>query len=96
MSHRTSTLMSAAFWKGSRSARPTSAADSPAAPPGYLKGTPWNGKAADVWSYLHVRMSGYDAIVSISAKAGGAATKVADLHGSGAVDLQTLLAHATI
>jgi Ca2+-binding RTX toxin-like protein len=61
-----------------------------------LKGTAWDRKVSDVGSYLHVGMSGNDAIISISNNAGGAASKAADLHGSGAVDLKTLLAHSTI
>jgi hypothetical protein len=61
-----------------------------------LKGTTWDGLAADVGKYLTVSMSNNDAIISMAKTAGGAFSKIADLHASGAVSLQTLLAHSTI
>ncbi len=60
-----------------------------------LQATGWNGSSSTIANFLHVKQSGSDAIISISATAGGAATNVADLHGAGTVSLQTLLAHST-
>ena len=59
-----------------------------------LKATAWNGSAASLGNYLRVTMSGSDAIISMASKTGGTFSKVADLHGVGLVNLQTLLAHS--
>ncbi len=58
--------------------------------------TSWNGAQSSVGGFLHVAQSGDNAMISISATAGGGAMPVAELEGSGAVALTTLLAHATI
>ena len=61
-----------------------------------LAATNCNGSASTVGGYLHVSVSGANAVISISATAGGAATPVATLEGAGDVSLATLLAHSTI
>ncbi len=61
-----------------------------------LHATAWNGAPATVGQFLHVSTSGNDAIISISTAANGPAARVADLHGSGAVSLTTLLGFSTL
>ncbi len=61
-----------------------------------LSGTSWNGAQGRVGGFLHVAQSGDNAMISISATAGGSAMNIAELEGSGAVSLTMLLAHATI
>ena len=61
-----------------------------------LKATNWNGLASDIGRFVHVRNSGADAIINVSTFAGGAGSMVADLHGVGPVNLNTILAHSII
>ncbi len=61
-----------------------------------LKATAWNGQSATLANFLHVKMSGNDAIITVSATASGAAVATMDLHDSGALSLTGLLAHAEI
>jgi hypothetical protein len=59
-----------------------------------LKATAWNGSPSTLSQFLHVAMSGNDAIISMSNTANGPSTRIADLHDSGTVSMATLLAHA--
>ena len=61
-----------------------------------LKATGWNGQATTLANFLHVKMSGNDAIITISATASGATVGTMDLHDSGILSLSGLLAHAEI
>jgi len=61
-----------------------------------LRNTDWNGFRSSVGQFLHIAKAGNDAIISISATANGAATKIADLHDSGAVSMATLLGLSTL
>jgi hypothetical protein len=59
-----------------------------------LKGTAWNGQQSTLGNFLHVAMTGNDAIITISATAGGAPVATMDLHDSGALSMAGLLAHS--
>jgi len=59
-----------------------------------LAGTSWNGSQSTLGNVVHLATSGNNAIIVISDASNGAASQVAELQGSGAVTLSTLLAHA--
>ena len=59
-----------------------------------LAGTSWNGSQSTLGNFVHLATSGNNAIIVISDASNGAASQVAELQGSGAVTLSTLLAHA--
>lgn len=59
-----------------------------------LQGTAWDGSQATIGEFLHVRMSGRNAVVSISTTSGGARTNVANMHGVGYQTLTSVLTHA--
>jgi serralysin len=60
-----------------------------------LAGTGWTKDPATLGNFLKVESAGADAVISIDPSgAGGAASPLAVLHGSGAVSLSALLAHA--
>jgi Ca2+-binding RTX toxin-like protein len=61
-----------------------------------LKGTAWDGQQSTLARFLHVGMSGNDAVIKISATASGAVIATMDLHDSGPLTLAGLLAHAMI
>ena len=59
-----------------------------------LASTAWTGTSSTLGNFLHLGTSGNNAIISISDSSNGSASQVAELQGSGAVTLSTLLAHA--
>jgi hypothetical protein len=61
-----------------------------------LKATGWNGQSTTLAKFLHVAISGNDAIITVSATASGPAIGTMDLHDSGALSLAGLLTHAVI
>jgi len=56
-----------------------------------LKATSWDGLTSDIGSFLHVKMSGHNVLISISNQANGAQSLVADLHSVGQVNLAGML-----
>ena len=58
-----------------------------------LAATKWTGTQSTLGNFVHVGVSGNNAIISLSDSSNGAATQVAELQGSGTVTLATLLAH---
>ena len=61
-----------------------------------LKATTWNGQQSTLGNFLHVTMSGNDAVISISATAFGTRVGAMDLHDSGPLTLSALLTHSVI
>ena len=59
-----------------------------------LKGTAWNGQQSTLGSFRHVSMSSNDAIITVSTTANGAAVGTMDLHDSGSLSMDGLLAHS--
>jgi hypothetical protein len=59
-----------------------------------LQETAWDGRQSTLGDFLHVGTSGHDAIVTVSAAAHGAAVDTLDLHDSGPLTMDGLLAHA--
>ena len=55
---------------------------------------PWDGQQATLGNFVHVGLSGNDAIVTMTATANGAVTGTMDLHDSGALSFSGLLSHA--
>jgi hypothetical protein len=58
--------------------------------------TGWDGSQSTLGNFLHVTMSGNDAVIAMSATSGGAFSNVAMLHDSGNLDLAGLMAHSTV
>lgn len=59
--------------------------------------TGWDGDPASVGDFLHVTSNGTDSTVAVDPSGSGAAgTPIATLHGAGAVDLPTFLAHSVV
>jgi hypothetical protein len=62
-----------------------------------LAATRWDGLVSDVGAFLHIGSTASgDMQIAVSTVAGGGGARVAVLHGVAAVNLPTLLAHATI
>ncbi len=61
-----------------------------------LAATTWDGKSADVGSYLSVVTSGKNAIVDLSKTAGGSHSAIATIVGGAGQTLTTLLTHAAL
>jgi len=59
-----------------------------------LANTAWTGSQSTLGNFLHISTSNNNAMISISATSNGSASHVAELQGSGAVSLATLLAHS--
>jgi len=59
-----------------------------------LANTAWTGTQSTLGNFLHISMSGNNAMIAISATSNGSASRVAELEGSGTTSLSTLLAHS--
>ena len=59
-----------------------------------LSATSWNGKASTIGNFIQVVMNGSDAQVLVDKRPNAAGTMIADLHGVGSTNLQTLLSHS--
>jgi hypothetical protein len=59
-----------------------------------LKAADWDGQQGTLSNFVHVSVSGNDAIITVTATANGATSGTMDLHDSGALSFGDLLGHA--